>query len=74
MPVAPSSTISEFTSPSSPSWSLNLAHLVTGANMVSRTKERAHDPLLVPALKVLALATPSICCRNRCSPSHVSRY
>jgi hypothetical protein len=31
----------------------------TGANMVCRTKERALDPLLVPAL--LALATPSIC-------------
>jgi len=31
----------------------------TGANMVSRTKERALDPLLVPALP--ALATPSIC-------------
>jgi hypothetical protein len=28
----------------------------TGANMVSRTQERALDPLLVPAL--LALATP----------------
>jgi hypothetical protein len=28
----------------------------TGANMVSRTKERALDPLLVPALP--ALATP----------------
>ena len=31
----------------------------TGANMVSRTKERALDPLLVPAL--LALAPPSMC-------------
>ena len=42
-----------------PSWSSNLAHHETGANMVSRTKERALDPLSVPAL--LALATPSIC-------------
>ena len=33
--------------------------LKTGANMVSKTKEHALDPLLVPAL--LALATPSIC-------------
>ena len=31
----------------------------TGANRVSRTKKRARDPLLVPALP--ALATPSIC-------------
>ena len=31
----------------------------TGANMVSRTKERALDLLLVPALP--ALATPSLC-------------
>ena len=38
------------------SWSSNRAHLETGANMVSRTKKRALDPLLVPAL--LALATP----------------
>ena len=38
---------------------LHRAVLKTGANMVSRTKERALDPLLVPAL--LALATPSIC-------------
>ena len=53
------SAISEFTSSSSCSWSLNRAVLETGANMVSRTKERALDPLLVPAL--LALATPSIC-------------
>ena len=53
------SAICEFTSSSSCSWSPNSAHLVTGANMVSRTKERALDPLLVPAL--LALATPSIC-------------
>ena len=40
--------------------SLNRALLdKKGANMVSRTRERAIDPLLVPAL--LALATPSIC-------------
>ena len=38
---------------------MNRAVLEKGANMVSRTKERALDPLLVPAL--LALATPSIC-------------
>ena len=41
---------------------LNMDHsavLDEGANMVSRTKERALDPLLVPALP--ALATPSIC-------------
>ena len=44
---------------SSCSWSPNRAVLETDANMVSRTKERALDPLLVPAL--LALATPSIC-------------
>ena len=44
---------------SSPSWSSNRAVLETDANMVSRTKKRALDPLLVPAL--LALATPSIC-------------
>ena len=44
---------------SSCSLSPNRAVLDTGANMVSRTKERAFDPLLVPAL--LALATPSIC-------------
>ena len=41
------------------SWSLYRAVLETGGNMVSRTKERVLDPLLVPAL--LALATPSIC-------------
>ena len=41
------------------SWSPNRAVLETDANMVSRTKERALDPLLVPALP--ALATPSIC-------------
>ena len=41
------------------SWSLNRAVRETGANMVSKTQERALDPLLVPAL--LALATPSIC-------------
>jgi len=59
LPVAPPSEICEFASSSSCSWSLNRAVLKTGANMVSRTKERALDPLLVPAL--LALATPSIC-------------
>ena len=53
------SAICEFTSSSSCSWSLNRAVLDEGANMVSRTKERALDPLLVPALP--ALATPSIC-------------
>eukprot|EP00964_Phaeocystis_antarctica_P144654 scaffold110501_cov33-Phaeocystis_antarctica.AAC.2 len=53
------SAISEFASSSSPSWSSNRAVLETDANMVSRTKKRALDPLLVPAL--LALATPSIC-------------
>eukprot|EP00964_Phaeocystis_antarctica_P033997 scaffold19318_cov48-Phaeocystis_antarctica.AAC.2 len=53
------SAIFEFASSSSCSWSSNRAVLETGANMVSRTKERALDPLLVPAL--LALATPSIC-------------
>ena len=53
------SAISEFASSSSPSWSLNRAVLETGANMVCRTKERALDPLLVPAL--LALAKPSMC-------------
>ena len=53
------SAICEFTLSSSCSWSPNSAHLVTDANMVSRTKERALDPLLMPAL--LALATPSIC-------------
>ena len=55
------SAIAEFTSSPSCtcSWSLNRAVRETGANMVSRTKERAIDPLLVPAL--LALATPSIC-------------
>ena len=37
----------------------NVRFSTTGANMVSRTKERARDPLLVPALP--ALATPSIC-------------
>ena len=42
---------------SSYSWSPNRAVLDTSANMVSRTKERAIDPLLVPAL--LALATPT---------------
>ena len=31
----------------------------TGANMVSRTKDRARDPLLL--LTLLSLATPSIC-------------
>jgi hypothetical protein len=44
------------------SWSSNRARAgfsTTGANMVSRTKERARDLLLVPALP--ALATPSIC-------------
>eukprot|EP00964_Phaeocystis_antarctica_P107508 scaffold72217_cov59-Phaeocystis_antarctica.AAC.1 len=56
---APPSAIIEFVSSSSPSWSSNRAVLETDANMVSRTKERALDPLLVPAL--LALATPSIC-------------
>eukprot|EP00964_Phaeocystis_antarctica_P035263 scaffold20137_cov36-Phaeocystis_antarctica.AAC.1 len=50
LPVAPPSAIIEFTSLSSCSWSLNRAVLKTGANMVSRTKERAIDPLLVPAL------------------------
>ena len=53
------SAILEFDPSSSCSWSLNRAVLETGGNMVSRTKERALDPLLVPAL--LALATPSIC-------------
>eukprot|EP00964_Phaeocystis_antarctica_P078304 scaffold48704_cov41-Phaeocystis_antarctica.AAC.1 len=53
------SAIFEFDSPSSPSWSSNRAVLETAANMVSSTKERAIDPLLVPAL--LSLATPSIC-------------
>jgi len=53
------SAICEFDSSSSCSWSLNRAVLKTGANMVCRTRERALDPLLVPAL--LALATPSIC-------------
>ena len=53
------SAIFEFASSSSCSWSSNRAVLETGANMVSKTKERALDPLLVPAL--LALATPSIC-------------
>eukprot|EP00964_Phaeocystis_antarctica_P063833 scaffold38347_cov43-Phaeocystis_antarctica.AAC.2 len=53
------SAICEFDSSSSCSWSLNRAVLETGGNIVSRTKERAPDPLLVPAL--LARATPSIC-------------
>ena len=57
--VAAIPAVSEFTSSPSCSWSSNRAHLETGAYMVSRTKERAIDPLLVPAL--LALATPSIC-------------
>ena len=60
LPVAPPSAIIEFTSSSSPSWSLNSALLDTSANMVRRTRERALDLLLVPAL--LALATRSICC------------
>ena len=38
---------------------LTVRFSTTGANMVCRTKERALDPLLVPAL--LVLATPSIC-------------
>ena len=38
----------------------NRALLDKGANTVSRTRERAFDLLLVPAL--LALATLSICC------------
>ena len=59
-PVAPPSAIIEFTSSSSPSWSPNRALLDKGANVVSRTRECAIDPLVEPAL--LALATPSICC------------
>ena len=58
--VAPPSAIGEFTSSSSPSWSSNRAVVETSANVVSRTRECAIDPLLVPAL--LALATRSICC------------
>ena len=53
LPVAPPSAISEFTSSSSPSWSLNRAVLEKGANMVSRTRERAIDLLLVLALLAL---------------------
>ena len=39
----------------------------TGANMVSRTKERALDPLSVPALPTLV--TPSICSLRSASAS-----
>jgi hypothetical protein len=54
------SAISEFGSSSSPIADPRIVRFsTTGANMVCRTKERALDPLLVPAL--LALATPSIC-------------
>ena len=51
--------MSAYALPSSCSWFLGRAHLETGANMVSRTKERACDPLSL--LTLLALATPSIC-------------
>ena len=67
LPVALPSAISEFASSSSCSWSLNRAVLDEGANMVIRTKERALDPLLVPALP--ALATPSICWLRSASAS-----
>ena len=50
LPVAPPSGICEFASSSSCSWSSNRAHLKTSANMVSRTKERALDSLLLYAL------------------------
>ena len=66
LPVAPPSAIKDYRDSSSlrrravagPPTVVR-AHLDTGANMVSRTRERARDPLLVPAL--LALATLSTC-------------
>ena len=41
------------------SWSSNRAHLKSGAITVCKTKDRAHGPLLVPAL--LPQAVRSIC-------------
>ena len=45
------------------------AHLKMSADTVCRTKERALDPLLVPAL--LALATPPICWLKSAAASDV---
>jgi len=58
--MSPPSAISEYDSPSSCSWSLNYALLETGADTVCRSKESAHEPLMVLAL--LPQAVRSICC------------
>jgi hypothetical protein len=55
----PTSSASDWRLGKMSSGQLPVRFSTTGANMVSRTKERALDPLLVPALP--ALATPSIC-------------
>ena len=47
LPTVHRPAIFAFDSPSSCSWSPNRTHLETGANMVSRTKERALDLLSV---------------------------
>ena len=59
VPRSPPSAISEFASSSSPSWSLNRAHLETGTDTVCRSKESAHEPLMVLAL--LPQAVRSMC-------------
>ena len=58
--LAPRPAICQLPASARSSWSSNLALLETGADTVCRSKESAHEPLMVPAL--LPQAVRSICC------------
>ena len=60
MPMPPRPAICQLPASARSSWSSNLALLETGADTVCRSKESAHEPLMVPAL--LPQAVRSICC------------